>query len=98
MKKKILSILVCLVVISPLVTGCKESNTKDDVKKDMVEYLNNKYNKSFDVNITKTFGCSGGIGTCEYHAEAYIKDDSSKKCTVKMVYEEYSDDCDTIVK
>lgn len=96
--KKTLSIFVCIVAVLSFTTGCEKYYGKDEAKKDMIEYLNKKYNKSFDVNITKTYACSGGIGTCEFYGEAYINGDSSKKCEVTELYEKFSDNCDTIVK
>lgn len=97
MKKKfILSIFCCLSVLL-VATGCEESYDEDDARIDMIEYLNNKYNESFEVEITKTFHCSGGIGICEYRGEAYLKDNPELKCEVDLHYDEFSDECQKII-
>lgn len=97
MKKIVLSIFCCLIVLLAT-TGCEDKYDKDDAKKDIIDYLENKYNEEFEVNITKTFSCSGGIGICEYRGEAFIKDKADSKCEVGIHYDEYYDNCESITK
>ena len=96
MKKIILSVFSCLLVLL-VATGCEESYDEEAARIDMIEYLNNKYNQSFEVEITEEFYCSGGIGICNYRGKAHLKDNPELKCVIDLNYEEFSDDCQKII-
>ena len=87
---------MCIFALEVL-AGCQNYYGETDARKDMINYLNNKYSKEFDVVITQTHSCSGGIGICDFEGEAYIVSNQESKCSIILNHSDYTDDCEKIV-